>query len=165
MKKLLLLFWLLPGYLLFLTSYEAITYWGLTSTYKNGASLVAHIDELKLKNMQAQSNGVIQIHFTTSDGLEKQHTFTLPIQLAAQLQNYNMIPIRYMESSSMPIVFMPTYDFHKDMVLMNVGITFISFLVTFFIGFKITKYSFKPTEAERLNQAVQDAWKTMQPES
>jgi hypothetical protein len=158
MKKLLLLFWLLPAYLGFLTAYETKTYLGLTSTYENGESLVAQIVELKLKNMQAQSNGVIEIRFTDEKGSEKQQKMTLPIQLAAQLQPYNMIPIRYLESSSPQVVFMPTFEFHKNMVLMNMGITLASFLITFWIGFRISKYAFKPTESEKMQAAVEQAW-------
>lgn len=164
MKKLLLLFWLLPAYLGFLTVYETRTYVGLTSTYSDGASLVAQIVELKLKNMQAQSNGIIEIRFTDEQGAEKKQKMTLPIQLAAQLQPYNMIPIRYLESSSTQVVFVPTYDFHKNMVLMNMAITFVSLLITLWIGFRISKYAFKPTESEKMQAAVEQAWAQLQTE-
>jgi len=163
MKKLLLLYWLIPIYLLFLSSYELLTYIGIQSTNKDGVSLISRVDYLKIKNMQAQSNGVIDISFTDNKGVHHTKRMTLPVQLAAQLQDLAMIPIRYKENSFMPIVFMPTYEFHYKMVLMNLAITFFSFLVVLWGGFRINRYVFNLSSTEVLNDQVKQAWEQAKP--
>jgi hypothetical protein len=163
MKKLLLLYWLIPIYLLFLSSYELLTYIGIQSTNKDGVSLISRVDYLKIKNMQAQSNGVIDISFTDDKGVHHTKKMTLPVQLAAQLQELAMIPIRYKESSFMPIVFMPTYEFHYKMVLMNMAITFSSFLAVLWGGFRINRFIFNQSSTELLNNQVQRAWEQAKP--
>ncbi len=158
MKKLLLMYWLIPIYLLFLSSYELLTYIGIQSTNKDGVSLISRVDYLKIKNMQAQSNGVIDISFTEENGKHHTKRMTLPVQLAAQLQELAMIPIRYKENSFMPIVFMPTYEFHYKMVLMNLAISFFSFLAVLWGGFRINRYVFKLSSTELLDKQVKQAW-------
>jgi hypothetical protein len=159
MKKLLLFYWIIPAYLLFLSSYELLTYFGIQNTYKDGESYISRVEFLKIKNMQAQSNGIIEISFVDHDGVNHDKKMTLPVQLAAQLQEFGMIPIRYKESSFMPIVFMPTYDFHYKMVLMNFAITFFSFFTVVWIGTRINKFIFKKSSTELLNEQVLEAWK------
>lgn len=162
MKKALLLFWIIPGYLLFLTYYETKTYLGIEDTNADGVSLVAQIDDLTIKNLQAQSNGRIEITFTDANGQIQHRKFSLPIQLAAQLQPYSMIPIRYLESSAHQVVFMPTYEFHKNMVLMNWAISLIGFLFTAWASWRISKYALHISEAEVLNEAVLTAFEKTQ---
>lgn len=158
MKKILLLIWIIPAYLLFLSYYEVSTYIGLHYTYNNGESYIAQVDEFMIKNMQAQSSGRIEISFTDSEGQVHHRKLSLPIQLAAQLQTYTMIPIRYLETSSMDVVFMPTFDFHTGMVLMNCAICLISVIFTTWASWRITKFATKLSKTEALDSAVKDAW-------
>lgn len=162
MKKLLLLIWLIPAYLLFLGYYEVSTYVGLHYTYNTGESYIAQVDEFKIKNLQAQSNGHIKISFSDLEGNLHHREMSLPIQLAAQLQTYSMIPIRYLKTSSMDVVFMPTYEFQSDMVKMNCAICLISFLFTAWAAWRISKYALKLSKTEALDSAVQDAWNNVQ---
>lgn len=147
------LLWILPAYLLFLTAYEFYTWAGLIDTEKNGAPIAAQVEELKLKNMQAQSNGYIILVFPTPEGTRIRQKLSLPIQLAAKLQEYQVLPIHYKADSWQPIAIVPTLEFHKNMVLINVGIAGISFLITFFIAFFTSKYALKP----KMNDPIQDA--------
>jgi len=116
--------------------------------------------EFKIKNMQAQSNGYIILNFTT-DGEEITRRLSLPVQMAAQLQTYSVIPIRYQPDSFIPIVLVPVYELHSNMVLMNVAITGLSFLVVFIIGFFVSKYAFKKSKYELEDEQIQAAYQKM----
>jgi uncharacterized protein YneF (UPF0154 family) len=160
MRKLILLYWLLPAYLLFLTSYEGLSWLGIEETYADGENIAAAVVEFKIKNMQAQSNGYIILNFTT-DGEEITRRLSLPVQMAAQLQTYSVIPIRYQPDSFIPIVLVPVYELHSNMVLMNVAITGLSFLVVFIIGFFVSKYAFKKSKYELEDEQIQAAYQKM----
>jgi|AntRauTorcE11898_2_1112593.scaffolds.fasta_scaffold60359_2 uncharacterized protein YneF (UPF0154 family) len=160
MRKLILLYWLLPAYLLFLTSYEGLSWLGIEETYADGENIAAAVEEFKIKNMQAQSNGYIVLRFQ-ADGEEIQRKLSLPVQMAAQLQTYSVIPIRYKSDSFIPIVLVPVYEFHSNMVLMNVAITGLSFLVVFIIGFFVSKYAFKKSKYELEDEQIQAAYQKM----
>lgn len=160
MRKLILLYWLLPAYLLFLTSYEALSWLGIEQTYSKGDNIAAAVEEFKIKNMQAQSNGYIVLNFT-ANGDEISRRLSLPIQMAAQLQTYSIIPIRYKPDSFIPIVMVPVYEFHSNMVLMNVAITGLSLLVTIIIGFYVSKYAFRKSKYELENEEIQAAYQKL----
>ena len=158
MKKLLLLTWIIPAYLIFLSYYETSTWLGIRSTNQYGEPLVAQVIDLTIKNLQAQSNGRIEIEFVDSKGLNHSKKMSLPVQLAAQLQTYAVIPIRYLEDSSQEVVFVPTAEFHSNMVLMNMAICYIGALFTIWVGIRINKFIFKQSKTEALDNAVQEAW-------
>jgi hypothetical protein len=143
------IYWLLPAYLLFQTVYQVQVLRGLEMTYEGGISYVADVVDFRLKNMQAQSNGVIELKFDIDGGETVQKRMTLPVQLAAQTRQYGKIPVRYLAASPQPIVMIPTYNFHHNMVRINVAILVSSFLGTLIMGFFVLRWARKiGTEAE-----------------
>lgn len=142
MKRLLgFLYWLLPAYLLFQSVYQIGVLQGLENTYANGESYISDVVDFRLKNMQAQSNGVIELRFETQEGEIIQQRMTLPVQIAAITRQYGKIPVRYLADSRQPIVMIPTYDFHHNMVRINVAILLSSFLATAVIGFFVIRWA------------------------
>lgn len=142
MKRLLgFLYWLLPAYLLFQSVYQIGVLQGLENTYANGESYISDVVDFRLKNMQAQSNGVIELRFETQEGEVIQQRMTLPVQIAAITRQYGKIPVRYLADSRQPIVMIPTYDFHHNMVRINVAILLSSFLATVVIGFFVIRWA------------------------
>ncbi len=137
------IYWLLPAYLLFQTVYQIQVLYGLETTYEQGESYVADVVDFRLKNMQAQSNGIIELKFDIAGGQTVQKRMTLPVQLAAQTRQYGKIPVRYLADSPQPIVMIPTYDFHHNMVRINVAILISSFLGTLIMGFFVFRWSRK----------------------
>ena len=135
------LYWLLPAYLLFQTVYQIQVLRGLEHTYEQGESYVADVVDFRLKNMQAQSNGIIELKFDIAGGETVQKRMTLPVQMAAQTRQYGKIPVRYLADSPQPIVMIPTYDFHHNMVRINVAILLSSFLATMIMGYFVFKWS------------------------
>lgn len=137
------IYWLLPAYLLFQSVYQIQVLRGLEKTYELGESYVADVVDFRLKNMQAQSNGIIELKFNIAGGETVQKRMTLPIQLAALTRQYGKIPVRYLADSSQPIVMIPTYTFHHNMVRINVAILLSSFLGTLIMGFFVLRWSRK----------------------
>jgi hypothetical protein len=137
------IYWLLPAYLLFQSVYQIQVLRGLEKTYELGESYVAEVVDFRLKNMQAQSNGIIELKFDIAGGETVQKRMTLPIQLAAQTRQYGKMPVRYLADSPQPIVMIPTYVFHHNMVRINVAILLSSFLGTLIIGFFVLRWSRK----------------------
>jgi len=137
------IYWLLPAYFLFQSIYQIQVLGGLQSTYENGQSYLADVVEFRLKNMQAQSNGILEIRFETDTDVVVQKKMTLPIQLAAQIREYGKMPIRYLESSAQPIVIIPTYIFHRNMVRMNVAILVSSLIATIIFGYFVLRWARK----------------------
>lgn len=143
------IYWLLPAYLLFQSVYQIQVLRGLEKTYEQGESYIADVVDFRLKNMQAQSNGIIELRFDIAGGETVQKRMTLPIQLAALTRQYGKIPVRYLADSPQPIVMIPTYTFHHNMVRINVAILLSSFLGTLVMGFFVLRWSRKiGTEAE-----------------
>lgn len=137
------IYWLLPAYLLFQSVYQIQVLRGLEKTYELGESYVADVVDFRLKNMQAQSNGIIELKFNIAGGETVQKRMTLPIQLAALTRQYGKIPVRYLADSPQPIVMIPTYTFHHNMVRINVAILLSSFLGTLIMGFFVLRWSRK----------------------
>ena len=135
------IYWLLPAYLLFQSVYQIQVLRGLEMTYEGGESYVADVVDFRLKNMQAQSNGIIELRFDIASGETVQKRMTLPIQLAALTRQYGKIPVRYLAGSPQPIVMIPTYTFHHNMVRINVAILLSSFLGTLIMGFFVLRWS------------------------
>jgi len=145
-----IVYWLLPAYFLFQSIYQIQVLGGLQSTYDNGTSYLAEVVEFRLKNMQAQSNGVIELRFETDTDAIVQKRMTLPIQLAAQVREYGKMPVRYLESSAQPIVIIPTYIFHRNMVRMNVAILLSSLLASIIMGYFVLRWTRKLSKKEEL---------------
>lgn len=147
-KKLHYLIWLLPAYLLFQGIYQVIVYNGMLKTYKDGQSYMAKVDYFRINNLQAQTNGVITLSFTTKDGHYVHQRMTLAVQLAEEVSNYNEIPVRYLRNSSMPIIMIPPYSFDKNMVKINIAICALSFLITMGIAYYVERYFGKKKHGE-----------------
>lgn len=128
------LFWLLPSYLLLMGFHQVNTYYGLTDTYENGKSYVAEVIDFDITQIAAQTNGYIDLRFEPDGGEVIERRLSQPIQNAAQLQASEFIAVRYKPDSSQEIVLMPIYDFHRTMVLANLGVLGIAFLVTLTIA-------------------------------
>ncbi len=139
-KAVSILYWLLPAYLLFQSVYQIQVLRGLEKTYADGQSYTADVVDFRLKNMQAQSNGIIELRFSVGDTVVDQR-MTLPVQMAAQVRQYGKLPVRYLGSSAQPIVIIPTYNFHHNMVRMNVAILLSSFLATAVIGVFVVRWA------------------------
>jgi hypothetical protein len=147
-KVVALLYALVPLYLLFQSIYQINVLQGLSQTYEKGESYVADVIYFRLKNMQAQSNGVIELRLQTKDGQTIDTKMTLPVQMAAITRAYGKLPVRYLAESSQPIVIMPTYSFHLNMVRMNVAILVSSFITTLILGFWVLRWARKTPEGE-----------------
>ncbi|MGM0588372.1 MAG: hypothetical protein ACQETE_08165 [Bacteroidota bacterium] len=139
--KLIYLIWLLPLYLLGLTAHQSAVYFGLESTYTHGDSYTATVSDFDIKQIAAQTNGYVVLKFTTQDGATIERKLSLPVQLASQIMEIQVIPIRYQKDSFQEIVMMPTYETHREMVLMNIGVMLLSLLITLGIAIMAHRYA------------------------
>lgn len=120
--------WLLPLALFILTGHQFWTFYNIVQTYNNGESYTANVKEFEIKQIAAQTNGYVILNFETGSGKTIEQKLSLPVQLAAQFMESNVIPIRYKQDSSVPIVMIKTYATHKRVALINASIAFISAL-------------------------------------
>ncbi|MBP3193637.1 hypothetical protein [Natronogracilivirga saccharolytica] len=135
------LLWLLPLYLFGMAVHMGAVYYGLDKTWEEGESYLADIVHFEIKQIAAQTNGSITVRFETDDGEEITRKLSQPIQNAAQLQASEMMPIRFMENSYQPVVLVPIYDFHKQMVLVNLAVLLVAIIITFFIALTAHRFA------------------------
>lgn len=141
LHNLLHLFWLIPAGLFYLGIQQTSVVFGLQQTYEEGEMYLAEIIDFEIKQIAAQTNGHLTVEFETSDGEMIRRQLSQPIQNAAQLQNTTHVPVQYLENSFQPIVLVPIYEFHRNMVLANIGIAFIALLITGWIAIRASKYA------------------------
>ncbi|MDZ7715790.1 MAG: hypothetical protein U5J95_06210 [Balneolaceae bacterium] len=138
--KLLYLIWLLPAAFLFLIIHQAAVFYGIVDTYDNGTSYTAEVVDFELKQIAAQTNGYIVLKFNTSDGNQVQQKLSLPVEMAGNLQEIRVIPIRYQKGAFQNIVMMPTYSTQKGLILTNLAMAAVGFLIALFITYLVHKY-------------------------
>lgn len=146
--KFLYLFWLLPAYLLFLTGHQVGVYFSLQDTYDNGTSYTSNVVDFEIKQIASQTNGYVVLEFTRKDSTTIRRKLSLPVQLASQIMDTKIIPIRYQQGAWEDVVMMPTYDVHKKMVLINAAITLVSFIVTIFIALYAHRFANRKLSGE-----------------
>lgn len=135
--------WLLPLYLSYQFVYQSQVLYSLHQTYTTGESIVASVEEFRIKQIASQTNGYVVLNFTTAEGKVVNRKLSLPVQLAAPIQNMALINIRYREGVNQEIVMTPNYRFHRNMVVVNIGILFLSTFITILIAIQATKYANK----------------------
>lgn len=132
--KYLYLTWLIPAAFLFLTLHQVWVYYGIVDTYENGESYTAEVLEFEFKQIAAQTNGYIIIEFTTNQDEQIQRKLSLPVEMAGDLQNIRVVPVRYQPDTRQEIVLMPTIDTHKNLIWTNALMAGVALLLTFFLG-------------------------------
>lgn len=143
---------IIPAYLLFLTFQQYNVYQGLTQTYEAGTSYLADVEEFEIKHIASQTNGYVIVSFTPKEGEKVERKLSLPVQLAAKVMDSRIIPVRYLPQSSQPIVMVSTYESHRHIVLVNMGITFLSFLITSLLGWWLHRYIQRRAKESATNQ-------------
>lgn len=132
--------WFIPVYLLLQGIYQIYSYNGFIKTYDHGTSYIASVNYLQIKNLQAQTNGVIRLSFDTKDGEHIDRQMTVPVNVAGMVQNYTKIPVRYLKASSEPVVMIPTYNFQRHIFLSNMGILAISFFIALGVAIWVERH-------------------------
>jgi hypothetical protein len=126
--------WLLPLYLTYQLTYQSRVLFSMQDTYENGESIIAEVIDFKIKQIAAQTNGYVVLRFSSSDGVLTEQKLSLPVQLAAPIQNSALINIKYMKGNFQNIVMTPTFRFHRNMVIVNIGVLIVSTLITILIA-------------------------------
>lgn len=137
--RLLYFYWLIPVYLLFLVVQQGMVHKGAQDTYENGETYLAEVTDFEIKQIAAQSNGYVNIRFEV-DGETIERRMTLSIQMAQELMESNMIPLRFKKDSFQEIVLYPTYEIQRSTSLFNLSVAFIGFVVTSVFGFFVNRY-------------------------
>lgn len=141
--KLIYLAWLLPAFFLGLIFHQTMVYYSIIDTYENGNSYTAEILDFEFKQIASQTNGYVVLQFTTKEGEEIQKQLSLPIEMAGELQQANVMPVRYQPNTFQEVVILPTYNMQKGLVWTNIGMAFIGLLITLFIAFIAHRYANK----------------------
>lgn len=131
--------WLLPLYIGYQLYYQMNVMYSLHHTYTNGEIVAATVEDFRIKQIAAQTNGFIVLDFTAADGTHVNQKLSLPVQMAAPLMSYGMLDVRYLASSSQDIVITATYDAHRNMVSVNIAILIISLTIVTLIAIWATK--------------------------
>lgn len=126
--------WLLPLYLTYQLGYQVNVFLSMQNTYNNGVDIIADVTDFRIKHIASQTNGYVDLQFTTPQGELIEQRLSLPVQLAAPIQNSAKINIKYLASSSQDIVMTPTFEFHKNMVIVNIGVLTLSVFITMLVA-------------------------------
>lgn len=143
MRRLLYFFWILPVYMGFITLQQLTVHIGTIQTYKEGVSIAADVTDFDIKQIAAQSNGYVVINFPLPDGTMTEKKLSLSIQMAQEIIDTQVIPIRYLADSWQPIVMIPTYELQRSTSLLNGIIAFIGFVITLTATFYAIRYARK----------------------
>lgn len=138
MRKWVYLTWLIPAWLLFLGLYQANVMRGLMRTHAEGTDLTAFVEEFDIKYISSQTNGYVVLRFTPPGDTVRVQKLSLPVQVAAKIQNLAAIPIRYQADSPVPIVMLPTFPFQRSTMIVNLAIMSVSLLITSLIAWHFT---------------------------
>ncbi len=126
--------WLLPLYLIYQMGYQTSVLVSMKDTYDSGTDIIAEVTDFRIKHIASQTNGYVDLKFTAPDGRLVEERLSLPVQLAAPIQSSARIPIKYKASNSQDIVMTPTFRFHQNMVIVNIGVLALSVFVTLLIA-------------------------------
>ena len=137
--RLLYLFWVIPGYLLFLVIQQGLVYQSSIETYENGTTYLAEVTDFDIKQIAAQSNGYVDIRFE-AEGDIIERRLSLSVQMAQELMKTSNIPIRYKKDAFQEIVLYPTFNIQKSTSLFNMSVAFIGLVVTVISGFFVNRY-------------------------
>lgn len=140
-KILRVIIWALPLYLVYQTTYQGEVLVSMQKTFQEGEVISARVDDFRIKHIASQTNGYVVLDFTSGSGTHVNRRLSLPVQLAAPIQDMANINIRYREGASQEIVMIPTFKFHRNMVLVNIAVLLVSTLITFLIALWATKLS------------------------
>lgn len=132
--KFLYLVWLIPAAFLFLCLHQAVVWYGIHDTYKNGTSYTAEVVDFDIKQIAAQTNGYIILRFEQQNGSEIQQKLSLPVEMAGELQQIRVVPIRYQPGAIQEIVLMPAYDTQKSLVWSNLAMAAVALLSTIILA-------------------------------
>lgn len=148
-----LLLWLIPAYLIFLTLHQYSIYSINSDIVEKGTAIEATVTDFRIKHIASQTNGYIVLGFTIPDTEEIiRKKLSLSVQIAAQLIGKNLIPIRYLPNRGEEVIMMPTYELQQEVVLINMLITISSALVLGFVSFVVSKKFVFGNEAPRGNE-------------
>lgn len=134
------LVWLLPAYLLFLFIHQGSVFYGVVDTFNNGNTYTAEVVEFDLKQIAAQTNGRVILRFETEQETV-QRRLSLPVEMAAALQETRVIPVRYQPGSFQEIVMVPTFDTQKGLALTNMAMALVGVLLTLFVAWLATRFA------------------------
>lgn len=143
MRRLLYFFWILPVYMGFITLQQLTVHVGTIQTYEEGVSIAADVTDFDIKQIAAQSNGYVVINFPLPNGTMTEKKLSLSIQMAQEIIDTQVIPIRYLADSWQPIVMIPTYELQRSTSLLNGIIAFIGFVITLTAAFYAIRYARK----------------------
>ncbi len=157
--RLLSLFWLIPGYLVFLSFQQAAVHFGAEKTFKEGVPYPAEVVDMQIKHIAAQSNAYVVLKFTTPEDGEIVRKHGLTIQMSQKVHQNKIIPISYRKNGYPEIVLVPTYEIQYSTSLFNMWVAIISSIVTILAGIKIQKFSNKRSKlgVEKLNYEIIDS--------
>ena len=138
--RLLTFYWLIPMYLFFLVSQQAMVYVGAKDTIEEGIHYEADVLDMEVKQIAAQSNGYIVIAFETNTGTKIERKMTLSIQMAQQLMQSSKVELSYRKGGYPEIVLLPTYELQVKTSLFNGAVAFLGLIVTLIAGVRVQKY-------------------------
>lgn len=121
--------WLIPLALAGLLFQQVSVFYGITKTMEQGETVEAFITDFRIKQIAAQTNGYVDLHFFDSAGNERKERLSLHAQHASRLIGANTVEIRYLAGTTYDIVIAKTFDYHRSTVLVNMGVILLSLLV------------------------------------
>lgn len=141
--------WFIPLALIGLLIQQVSVFYGITQTMEQGEEVEAFITDFRIKQIAAQTNGYVDLHFFDSNGAERKERLTLHAQHASRLIGANTVDIRYLAGTTYDIVIVKTFDYHRNTVLVNIGVILLSLLVMVPVSIWASRFANRKAEAAK----------------
>lgn len=123
------LLWIVPVLLVLLMAHQGWVAYEVDKTWENGVATTAKVVNYEMKAMAAQTHGIITLRAPLPNGDSIEQTLSVPAMLAAQLRNFNEVPVRVLPEGGQEIVMAEVVRTQRRMALINVFISGIGALL------------------------------------
>ncbi len=149
------LFWLMPLYLAFIVFQQLSVYTGTQKTYEAGTTYNADVVDFDIKQIAAQSNGYVVIRFTPDNAKPIERRLSLSVQIAQQVMDQPLIPIRYLKGAYPEIVMIPAYELQRSIAMSNTTFAGIGLLITALVAFFASRYAVRMSREGRKELVIE----------
>jgi hypothetical protein len=112
--------WIVPVILFGLMVHQAWVVYSVTQTWNDGKAATAEIVDYEMKEMAAQTHGIMTLRIPLPDGHSIEETLSMPAMLATQVRNTEQLEVRVRPGRSQQIVVAELMRTQRRMAMINV---------------------------------------------
>lgn len=132
--KYLKFFWLIPLVLLGLFAHQAFIAWSVQNTMSNGEAAVATVKNLQIRDMVAQSHGLVELEIPLKNGQAYQKKMTVPAAWVYALgkKSLNTMAVHVLPGAGEDVILDEIARIQFRTTLINLGVIAVFFFMVVF---------------------------------